>query len=976
MSGLLLALLGRPNILVDGQQIELKSQKAQALFFYLVMSRLRHSRQSLAGLLWGDLDEAAARRNLRVELLKLRKVLDAYLDVERDTLALDRTSDYQLDVERFEECLHGHEASFAELQEAVALYHGEFLEDFHIREAPLYEEWVTSERERLSQMARQATLRLIEHYIQLAEYDRGLERVNQLLIREPWLEEAHQQKMRLLACNGQRTAALAHYEVASRLLDEEFGVPPSDETNALYDQIESGEFESEHSPLAPRTPTLATLPSFPSAPPFQAPAAQLHFVGRHTELDALTQQLATATHERVTALVGMGGIGKTALMAQVAHTVREHFVDGVLWAYTAESEPLDILGSWAQTLGYDFSSLSDVENRAAAMRGVLADKQVLILLDDVRSVARVRPLFVAGGTGNILLTTRDADVATALNALIYPLAEMTPEDGEQLLQRILGEERMRSELEAAREICNLLQNLPLAVEIAAQRLRSRPRRKLADMAARLQDTQGRLELAISDRAVRTSFLVSWQSLDAELQRVFALLGLWEGRSFAAPALAHLAELDLYTAEDRLFALTALSLLNEEENTSELNLRYRQHPLMADFALEQMADDQTVLLRLVHYYLAFAKAERTNYPALRPEWENLMIGLRKAHQLAEWQVVLDYAETLTEPWFTRARYTEARASYALAKEAAEQLNERKALSDCLLRWGQACVEQNAAQEAKQLLERVIALSTEVHHSQDLADAQYHLARLYIEQGYYDDANFLLHASLQYCEEQNDIAGIAAIYYQQAIIKYRQDELSESESLCTRALAIYESTTNEIGLIQVFRFLADLYLEQQEYVQAERYCQEALTLCQKLQNRSELMATYYSLTVVTRLLGKWELARDYGAQVIELSEVIGNMQFRALALYELSKIDYDHGSFTSALALGQKSLLLMQTLQDNFNQVYVLRHLGNVHEKLDQSEVAMDLWQNGFMIASEQRHPLTTYLKQKIEPLLLQVAYDNE
>ncbi|MCB0110975.1 MAG: hypothetical protein KDE53_33875, partial [Caldilineaceae bacterium] len=93
---------------------------------------------------------------------------------------------------------------------------------------------------------------------------------------------------------------------------------------------------------------------------------------------------------------GMAGVGKTTLVAQLARLLREHFRDGVLWAYTADSEPLDILGSWAQALGYDFSSLSDVENRAAALRGVLVDKEVLLLLDDVRSVARVRPLLVNG----------------------------------------------------------------------------------------------------------------------------------------------------------------------------------------------------------------------------------------------------------------------------------------------------------------------------------------------------------------------------------------------------------------------------------------------------------------------------------------------------------------------------------------------------------------------------------------------------
>ncbi|MEZ4673751.1 MAG: BTAD domain-containing putative transcriptional regulator [Caldilineaceae bacterium] len=179
MAALALTLLGRPQIFVESQLVELKSQKAQALFFYLVMTRQIHSRQSLAGLLWSDLDETAARRNLRVELLKLRGVVEQFLESTRDTIGLDRHADYTLDVERFEGCLHGHEPTYAELQEAVALYNGEFLDDFHVREAPLFEEWVTTERERLRQMARQARLRLVEYHIQQRAFDRGIEEVNQ-----------------------------------------------------------------------------------------------------------------------------------------------------------------------------------------------------------------------------------------------------------------------------------------------------------------------------------------------------------------------------------------------------------------------------------------------------------------------------------------------------------------------------------------------------------------------------------------------------------------------------------------------------------------------------------------------------------------------------------------------------------------------------------------------------------------------------
>ena len=751
---------------------------------------------------------------------------------------------------------------------------------------------------------------------------------------------------------------------ASRILDDEFGVPPSDETNALYDQIESGAFEGEGTSLAPSDASSPEPPSPPRTPPFQAPATQLHFVGRSVEIDQLATRLTAAAGNITVALVGMGGVGKSTLAAHLAHHLREYFADGVLWAAIAGGDPLDILGSWAQALGYDFAGLSDVENRATALRGVLADKRILIVLDDVRSVARARPLLVGGEKSATILTTRDLDIAAALNAQAHPVAEMTPQDGEQLLVRILGEERVHAEMDAARQICLLLQNLPLAVEIAAQRLRSRPRRRLTDMAARLQNIQERLDLAISDRAVRTSFMVSWESLDRDQQRAFALLGIFAGRSFSAPALAHIAELDLYTTEDRLFTLTALSLLSEEEVEDDFSVRYRQHPLVADFSREQLGDDTNAQLRMIHYYLAFVQEEQTNYSALQPEWGNLMAGLEMAHGLAEWQLVLDYADTLTEPWFTRARYTEARRAYAVAKEAAEALGNEQALAECLLRWGHACVEQNDLSEAGKLL--LASRNSFVTHGnkRGQAEAEYYSARIHLEQGEYQSASRLLESSQQLHEQIEDTSGLATVYYQQSFLNYLQGQWNEARSLCTRALGMYELINHESGMVPALRLLTDIALELTEYNTATNLCERALSLCKKTNNLGELTATYYSMTVVTRLQGDTSLAETYAREALNLSDRIGNRLFKALALHELSRIYTINGDLRDALSIATDSLQLLQGLDDHFNQVYLFRHLGDVYEELGEEDKALSYWNEGHEIAREKQHPLVEELHQRV------------
>lgn len=957
MAALTLTLFGRPQIAIAGQPVTLTSQKAQALFFYLAMTREVHSRQALAGLFWSDMAEQAARRNLRVELLKVRNELADYLLVTRETIALNRNSDCTVDVHQFETLLRGGDLTFPQLVETVQLYRGEFLADFHLRDASLFEEWLTGERERLWQLARQAMLQLVEHYSQRQRYQEGIELVASLLKMEPWLEEAHQQQMRLLALTGQRSAALAHYETASAILDDEFGVPPSDETNALYDRIEQGEFDTA-------TPSLLA-PTVPVAPPFQAPLPPLHFVGRDAELRHLRNRLTAKAGKPTVALVGMAGVGKSTLAAKLAETLRSDFPDGILWAYIAGNDPLDILGSWAQALGYDFSALSDVENRAAALRGVLADKQILIVLDEVRSAARVRSLFVGGSGSATLLTTRDQDVAAALDATPYSLTEMTLTDGEQLLRRVLGEERVQIELDAAHELCALLQNLPLAVEIAAQRLRSRPRRRLADMAARLRNMQERLDLSISDRAVRTSFMVSWESLDQEQQRIFALLSVFSGRSFAVPALAAIAEREEYPAEDLLFALAALSLLGEEEQ-GDGSVRYRQHSLLADFAREQLdllGDARQSRLRMAQYYLDFAQTHQTNYFALQPEWGNLMAGMRCVDTDREWQLVLGYAETLTPPWFTRARYTDARTGYAMAETAAQTLGDQQALAYILLHWGQACIEQYAYDEAEQLLTKALALHQQQDAHSDVAHTQYHLARIALERGRYAAANELLVASQAHFQQVEDIAGVSVTLYQQALLAYRRGELRLAEELCNRALAEDGQADLRASQLPTLRLLADIALEKQDFTEAERYCNHTLALCQQLHDRSELAAVYYSLIVVSRCQEKFDAAKEFAQSALEQFAIIGNHGGKALTLHELSRIHTALGNHELAVRSSEESLEILLAIQDRFNMVYILRQLGEAQMAAGNLAQAQETWNAAFTLAQEADHPLTEQLRMK-------------
>ena len=408
-------------------------------------------------------------------------------------MAINAQSEHWVDVVQFEaylESVHTHDHDQLvhcadcthTLQKAVDLYTGPFLQGYEIAESDLFEHWIETTRERLHQQALDAFSQLCQAYAAQSCLSEALVMARRQLTLAPWQEETHRQLMQLLAQSGQRTQALAQYDHCAQILMDELGVPPSPETDALYDQILSGDFSTE--PQTIQTPT--SQPSFDTESsstdaakfvPFQAFTTPPHFVGR--TLDTQTVRAVLKPEEGkpestgLLALVGMGGVGKTTLASHIAYEMQADFSDGVLWANTTISSPLDILDLWGRSYGCDFSGLPDLESRAAAVRDLLAEKETLIVIDNVEDAALVRPLLPSGKRCAVLLTTRNQELAAALNADIHHVDELTIEGGMQLLTQILGEERVSKEPKEAEAICTLLHCLPLAVEIAAQRLKSR-----------------------------------------------------------------------------------------------------------------------------------------------------------------------------------------------------------------------------------------------------------------------------------------------------------------------------------------------------------------------------------------------------------------------------------------------------------------------------------------------------------------------
>ncbi|MEZ4677805.1 MAG: BTAD domain-containing putative transcriptional regulator [Caldilineaceae bacterium] len=983
MSLLNLTCLDTLQIDLDQQPATFRSTKDRALLVYLALTPGRaHSREFLAGLLWPDEEETRARRNLSTTLLNLRKAINdrnsdpPFLLTSAQTIALNPAGNYQVDVLTFEAELatiadHDHQSLVTcalcadRLASAIKRYRGPFLQGFAVADSDLFAQWVLTYREKLHRQALAAFSALSTYHEGCGALDQALAVTRQLLELAPWQEEAHRQLMRLLALQGWRTEALAQYDLCCQALADELGVPPSAETNALYDQILAGKIAPEAGKSSPRLssnePPLAAIPSIPQVP-FQAQAPPPHFVARAVEAAQLTARL-TQKKGPILALVGMGGAGKTTLAAHMAHVLRVQFDDGVLWANALTSEPQDILVAWGRAYGADFDGLTDIESRAAAVRSLLANKRALLVIDNVTDAGQVRPLLPGNDACALLLTTRDLDVAHALNAHAISLGELTAESAGQLLVQILGEKRVQAEDRAAAELCLLLHGLPLAVEIVAQRLKSRPGMKLSAMAARLRNEQHRLGLAISDQAVRTSFMVSWEVLDATLQRIFALLALFAGRPLRMEAVAHIAAIDEGDAEEYLFALTALSLLNQAHDAGY----FRQHPLLADFAKEQLTQADEAYSRMGAYYLGFVQDQQENMACLELEWGNIMSAIAASHRLHQWETVIAFTDALAKIWLRRGEYGAARQAYSWAQDATAQLQDAERQTTNLLRWGEVCLEQNDYQEAKALLTEGMQLAYALEEGTYIAEAQVHLARIATEQNDYAEAWRLLDESKAIRQELGDAIGVATVLFLQA--RYHYDfgpNYDEAERLGQQALAMFEAAEAWEKSIPVLQLLAQTARERGQLEHALAYGERGKRLCEETQNAAELAATLYVLVIIHRSQGNYATARESAARSLQLVRHLGMQRIEGMLLHQLSILEFELGDNDKAFSLAEASGDIFRRLEDQLGYAYSLRHQGDIQQRQQNAAAATAIWLMAQQIAVVLQHDL---LLQTIEERLL-------
>ncbi|MEJ2351920.1 MAG: BTAD domain-containing putative transcriptional regulator [Anaerolineales bacterium] len=349
-----LALLGGLSVSRAGQPLdELSSQKARALLGYLALTDRPQPRPLLAGLLWGRLPEDRALMNLRKALAQLRPQVGEWLDITRQQVAFNHDRPHRIDAvdltsagEGLSSDEHLTGTQLAHLEQAIDLYQGDFLEGFYVRDAPEFEQWVLGKRAYFRELAMQMLHHVASAYRKKRENKSAIKFTRRLLRLEPWRESAHRDLMRLLAEDGQRGAALAQYEQSRRILQEELGVDPSDETERLFRAIQSGISRSQPVPDIPDLKIEPKRPSFLNGKKPDGETAGTAFVCRENHLARLSEHLraALALNGRVVFVSAEAGMGKTSLLARFSSQAQQTYPDlivasGVCTTYTGKGDP-------------------------------------------------------------------------------------------------------------------------------------------------------------------------------------------------------------------------------------------------------------------------------------------------------------------------------------------------------------------------------------------------------------------------------------------------------------------------------------------------------------------------------------------------------------------------------------------------------------------------------------------------------------